>query len=393
VREIGVVAQEVNPLFPEIVDDPANGYWGVMYDRIGPILIEAIKEQQFQIAGLTDSAVPQALTGISTLGGQVTSLSGQMLNLESSFSQLSSLSGQITGLESAYSMLTSLSGQIESLESMNGQLVSMSSQVDALLAVQSENTTAISLLEDKVSLINEILGLNTPQSTESTSSAESTQSTTSLGLSGILANITQTVDNFKSFVTALDLRADEETQSLIVDSNLNVIGNTTLTNVTITGDLTAGLMKFNTLENSLDVLGVSCFNPDTNELNDVLCQSQTLYLQKSLAGNIDIFNGKIVLEPNGTLKVQGIVEAEKFAVNTAKSESATAGKAIIPSGDTSFEIKTTAVSSQTLILVTPERPVALGSKVSDTGDSFIITLKDPEAEDLSVNWLLVETKN
>jgi hypothetical protein len=393
VREIGVVAQEVNPLFPEIVDDPTNGYWGVMYDRIGPILIEAIKEQQFQIAGLTDSAIPQALTGISTLGGQVTSLNSQVLNLQSGFSQLSSLSGQMLNLQSSFSQLTSLSGQIESLESMNGQLISMSSQVDSLLAAASENTTAISLLEDKVNLINEVLGLNTLQSSESTSSAESTQSTTSLGLSGILADITQTVDNFKGFITALGLRADEQTQSLIVDSNLNVMGNTTLTNVTITGDLQAGLMKFNTLENSLDVLGVSCFNPDTKELDDILCQSQTLYLQRSLAGNLDIFNGKIVLEPNGTLKVQGTVEAEKFAVNTTKTESATAGKAIIPTGETIFEIKTTAVNGQTLILVTPERPVALGSRISDTGDSFIITLKDPEAEDLPVNWLLVEAKN
>jgi hypothetical protein len=375
-REIGVIAQEVNPLFPELVDDPATGYWGVMYGRIAPILIEAIKEQQFQISGLTDSSVPEALLGVSTLGTQLTSLSSQMVVMDSSYAQLASLSGQV-----------------ENLELINAGLASMSSQIDSLVISASENTTAVSLLEGKVNLINEILGLNTLQSTESTQSVESTQSTASTGLAGILANITQTIDNFKSFISALGLRADEETQSLIVDSNLNVMGNTTLGNTTITGDLQAGLIKFNTLENSLNVLGVSCYDPETKETDTALCQSQTLFLQKGLAGNLNIFDGKIVLEPNGTLKVQGTVEAEKFSVNTTKQESATAGKAVIPAGSSTFEIKTTAVSGSTLILVTPERPVALGSKVSDTADGFVITLKDAETEDLPVNWLLVDTTN
>lgn len=47
--EIGVIAQEVQAQFPEIVNKDANGYLGVGYDRLAPILIEAIKEQQKQI--------------------------------------------------------------------------------------------------------------------------------------------------------------------------------------------------------------------------------------------------------------------------------------------------------------------------------------------------------
>jgi hypothetical protein len=393
--EIGVIAQEVNPLFPQLVNSSPTDYWGVKYDRIGPILIEAIKEQQFQIAGLTDSAMPQALDGIFTLGTQVTTLNDQMIGLQSGFSSLSSLeslSSQMLGLESSFSSLTSLSGQLQDLASVTGQIISMSSQVDQALSIASENTTAISLLTDKVNLINEILGLGTTQSSQSTASG-TIQSSSSVGLAGILTNITTTIDSFKSFITALGLRADEQTQSLIVDSNLNVMGNTTLTDATVTGDLQVGLMKVDTLQNSLDVLGVSCYNPDTNALDNTLCQSQTLFLQKSLAGNLDIFNGKMIFEPNGNLKVQGTIEAEKFAVNTTKTESATAGKAIIPAGQLTFEVKTTSITDSTLILVTPETPAAIGSKINDTKDGFIITLKDTETNDLPVNWLLVETKN
>ena len=51
--EIGLIAQEVEPFFPEIVDTDGD-YWGLNYDRVGPILIEAIKEQQEEIENLED---------------------------------------------------------------------------------------------------------------------------------------------------------------------------------------------------------------------------------------------------------------------------------------------------------------------------------------------------
>jgi hypothetical protein len=51
-REIGVIAQEVQPYFPELVSINSDGYLGVSYDRIAPVLIEAIKEQQKEIEAL-----------------------------------------------------------------------------------------------------------------------------------------------------------------------------------------------------------------------------------------------------------------------------------------------------------------------------------------------------
>ena len=51
-RQIGVIAQEVEKIFPELVITGADGYKSVGYDRLGPILIEAIKEQQAEIDSL-----------------------------------------------------------------------------------------------------------------------------------------------------------------------------------------------------------------------------------------------------------------------------------------------------------------------------------------------------
>jgi len=43
-RDIGVIAQELQAILPEVVAERNDGYLGVKYDRIVPLLIEAIKE-------------------------------------------------------------------------------------------------------------------------------------------------------------------------------------------------------------------------------------------------------------------------------------------------------------------------------------------------------------
>ena len=46
---LGVIAQEIEPLFPELVVTDGNGYKSVDYVKLSAVLIEAIKEQQQQI--------------------------------------------------------------------------------------------------------------------------------------------------------------------------------------------------------------------------------------------------------------------------------------------------------------------------------------------------------
>jgi hypothetical protein len=48
-KDYGIIAQEVEALFPEMVTTRDNGYKAVKYDRLIPVMIEAIKEQQTQI--------------------------------------------------------------------------------------------------------------------------------------------------------------------------------------------------------------------------------------------------------------------------------------------------------------------------------------------------------
>lgn len=50
--QMGLIAQEVEQIYPELVTTAADGYKSVNYIGLVPVLLEAIKEQQRTIAGL-----------------------------------------------------------------------------------------------------------------------------------------------------------------------------------------------------------------------------------------------------------------------------------------------------------------------------------------------------
>jgi hypothetical protein len=45
-RDIGLIAQQVQKIAPQIVEERKNGYLAVKYEKMVPILVGAIKEQQ-----------------------------------------------------------------------------------------------------------------------------------------------------------------------------------------------------------------------------------------------------------------------------------------------------------------------------------------------------------
>jgi hypothetical protein len=51
-HDIGVIAQEVEKVMPEIVTTRDNGYKAVKYEKIVPLLIEAIKELSNEVKEL-----------------------------------------------------------------------------------------------------------------------------------------------------------------------------------------------------------------------------------------------------------------------------------------------------------------------------------------------------
>ena len=48
-HDVGVIAQEIEKVLPEVVVDRDTGYKAVRYEKIVALLIQAVKEQQLQI--------------------------------------------------------------------------------------------------------------------------------------------------------------------------------------------------------------------------------------------------------------------------------------------------------------------------------------------------------
>ena len=53
-HDVGVIAQEIELVIPEAVQTRESGMKAVQYDKIIPLLIESIKEQQKQIEDLKE---------------------------------------------------------------------------------------------------------------------------------------------------------------------------------------------------------------------------------------------------------------------------------------------------------------------------------------------------
>lgn len=57
-KQIGMIAQEVEAVIPEVVESGPDGFKGINYSSLIGLLIEAIKEQQSQIAELQKKLIP-----------------------------------------------------------------------------------------------------------------------------------------------------------------------------------------------------------------------------------------------------------------------------------------------------------------------------------------------
>jgi len=233
--------------------------------------------------------------------------------------------------------------------------------------------------------------------------------------SEILVAINAVFQEIKDFVSALGLSVEEETQTLIAESNFTVLGDTTLADVTVTGDLAVGMIKIDSLENSIGIVGASCYSEITGEIiNEDLCEMQALKLQAGLSGNVDVFDGKIVLTPAGDVVVEGTVKARKYEVETVEGgvAGASAGRTVILAGEVAVKVEVGegVLTEESMIMVTPEIPVAVGSRriaevgeevaeaVVDSGENvmgsgengtFEITLSEPLTEDLTVSWWII----
>jgi hypothetical protein len=70
---VGFIAQEVQPLFPDVVDEK-DGYFAIAYDGFGPVAIGAIQELN-QKVDRKDAEIAAQREAVSELKTQVEAMS------------------------------------------------------------------------------------------------------------------------------------------------------------------------------------------------------------------------------------------------------------------------------------------------------------------------------
>lgn len=88
-RQIGLIAQEVEKIFPQLVGTDNTGFKSVEYSKMVAVLIEAIKEQQ--------KIIDRQKAEIGTLNGTVSGMQNDISSLKASFEILLKQNGSVTG--------------------------------------------------------------------------------------------------------------------------------------------------------------------------------------------------------------------------------------------------------------------------------------------------------
>jgi hypothetical protein len=292
---------------------------------------------------------------------------------------------------------------LEGIKTQQTQLIDLSLQLD-------ENGTLVTGLQTDLTnygvsqdIQSESLGaLEARLDTLKTNSELFQQET-----SQTLAQLQEEIDSLKESqegdpITTPDFLAEgEEDQVLKLDQDLalyqdlNVLGKTTLSELGLTGKLTAGLLVIDGLKP-----GQSCPpdspSQDCPETGDDGASLATLtgplYLQNKLtSGNLDVFAGKIVMTPEGNISTEGIItakaiEAEEFKVKGSDSS----GSSTLLANSTFLEIESKVVTPETKILITPTTLTDQVLAVTEKKDGvFKVEIKNIEALDIHFDWLVI----
>jgi|GEM_PF-1830204 len=95
-RNTGLIAQDVEPVIPELVHTGKAGYRAIAYDRLAPILVEAIKEQQALLRKQKENLASKSLIADAqkkAFDGQnalISDLAGQLARLREDLNKLKS---------------------------------------------------------------------------------------------------------------------------------------------------------------------------------------------------------------------------------------------------------------------------------------------------------------
>lgn len=328
--------------------DPGNFFASLSFDNQGNLIIPKIKTASI----ILDQSVASASAQLTTDGSQ--------LALAEDPAYFSTAPPPTQS-----SQFYDLSGKIASIEERLAALEQQVSSKYQVVSSMGEESTA------SATIVNE------EEASDSASLATNYQlPTTDLDLTppDILLYQDSAILSDLAVLSEATVSGTLTAYSADIQDHFRVFGETQLSTTQIAGDLTVdGTLSF---ENGSEI--------------NVL--SGPLFLQRSsLAGGLDIFDGKISLDRDGTLKATSLI-ANQLKINDNQS----AGRAKIPSGQTEAVVENPYVDENSIVLLTPDTPLSqtLGvtEKIRQTSTSnarFKVRLYQPEAFDIDFSYLII----
>ena len=192
-----------------------------------------------------------------------------------------------------------------------------------------------------------------------------------------------------------------------ISGTLAVLGRTTLTDLGVTGNINAGLLSINGLDEitsevcsgrSLTSEVGRCVGTTINTL------SGSLYLQSLGLGGIDILAGKITIDTKGNVKIsgdinvagnieaEGTVTTRQLNIDTKDKTAASIGSGILKALETYVTISSTSATENSKIFITSTTPTgnqSLYVRRKTPGVGFVVAVEEPYQKDIVFDWWIV----
>ncbi|QQS44624.1 tail fiber domain-containing protein [Candidatus Roizmanbacteria bacterium] len=213
-KRFGLIAQEVETLFPEFVQTDENGLKSVSYGSFTPILISAVQEQQLQIEG-QQSSLTKLTEELALVVNEDTGVVTSSL-IDTLTEETENIADRTAAVEGEVEALAEKDSQIET------RLITIEERLNAL--EQASASASLDNLNDRVGFLEQLF--------------TGIQASGSADLSTYLAEL---IDG-----QILGLQSDEATLSA-----LTVSGDTNVNNLAVTGEISSGLLIINGFDDSL----------------------------------------------------------------------------------------------------------------------------------------------
>ena len=430
-RVRGFIAQEMEAVIPEWVITDPSGYKAIQPIGIDAMLVASIKELNTKIEGLDITADGAVVVNynvsdevLATLGYNgtknelengsysLTDNLGHVVNRVGQFGRLA-VNKLTAGLISSKAVITDnlAAKHVASETIVTGDLVSTQIGTTALTALKigASEASFSTLYADQIinpeGNISDVMASKIGNLREEIKSFIASASATTEATPSAIAQNAETWDTSVPTDNLELTEMDNLTLSgdLVVSAQLIVTGQTLLQNAAITDMLTVGqiALRQNILETTAD----------------------TLFIQPSGQGSVDILNGRLLISSNGTIRINSDVivsgsltanilkadeiETQKLniAVATASAEStpsadspsqnvtndATAGFITLATGQTEVTINNSQLTANSMVYLTPNGSTQnqVPYVKNKTEDNFTIAIDSPLDHDVNINWWLI----